>query len=88
MPLDEPATLVLDHRRLSVTCLDLSLGGAQVRAAETLAEGCSVVLLLTGLPELAARVVRGGELASLRFEWEPEAAPAELQQRLRQSAAA
>ncbi len=85
---DEAGTLVLDGRRLPVTCLDLSLGGARVRATETLAEGSSVVLILAGLPELPAQILRGGELVSLRFEWAPEAAPAELQQRLRQLAAA
>jgi methyl-accepting chemotaxis protein len=84
----EPGTLVLDGRALPVICVDISAGGARFRAQEAVAEGRSVVLRLPGLPELPGQVIRGGELVSLRFDWEPDAAPMELQDRVRQLLAA
>ena len=85
---EEPATLMFDGRRLPATCENLSLGGARVCVAETLAEGHDVVLLLPGMPELPGRIVSGGKVVGLRFNWGSDQAPAELQQRLRPPAAA
>jgi methyl-accepting chemotaxis protein len=84
----EPATLMLDGRSLPGTCVDLSAGGARLRMAEPVAEGRTAALRLPGLADLPGKVVRGGEDLSLRFDWEPEAAPAGLVERLRHLAAA
>jgi hypothetical protein len=56
--------------------------------AEPVAEGRTAALRLPGLADLPGKVVRGGEDLSLRFDWEPEAAPAGLVERLRHLAAA
>ena len=86
--LAEPAILVLDGRLIAGMCLDLSLGGARLRMEQPVPEGRSVALRLPGLADLAGKVVRGGEDISLRFDWEPDAAPAGLVERLRHLAAA
>jgi hypothetical protein len=86
--LDAPATLVVDGSELSATCLNLSRGGARVRVERALAAGCGVVLRLPGLPELPGHVLDGGEEVSLRFGWEPDAAPVALRERLGQREAA
>jgi methyl-accepting chemotaxis protein len=86
--LDAPATLVVDGSELPATCLNLSLGGARVRVGRTLAAGCGVVLRLAGLPELPGHVLDGGAEVSLRFDWEPDAAPVALRERLGQREAA
>ena len=86
--LDTPAVLVLDGRDLAVTCIDLSLGGARVRATETLAAGCGVILRVPGLPDMAGQVIKGGEEAGLIFAWKPDEAPTALRELLVRRAAA
>jgi methyl-accepting chemotaxis protein len=86
--LNEPVTLHVDGRDVAAICLDLSRGGARVRAQEALPPRSGVILRLRGLPDLQANVVGGGTETGLRFGWEPEAAPAALSQRVGQPAAA
>jgi hypothetical protein len=83
-----PATLVVDGSTLPATCINLSLSGARVRVERMLDPECSVILRLTGLPDLPAKVLNGGEEAGLRFDWDADAAPAELQAWLGRQAAA
>jgi methyl-accepting chemotaxis protein len=83
-----PATLVWHGRPFDATCLDLSLGGARVRTAESLRSGDSVTLRLHGLPDLPARTLGEGQEVGLKFDWDPSAAPQELRARLEQLAAA
>jgi methyl-accepting chemotaxis protein len=84
LSLVEPARLALETGEVVVTCLDISLGGARVKAGQPLPDGLHTRLILPGLPALPAHVVRGGEDAGLRFAWEPNAAPAELRERIGQ----
>jgi methyl-accepting chemotaxis protein len=86
--IDAQATLLVDGRRLPVTCVDLSRGGARVRAETELAVGASVVLVLPGLPELPGRIVTSGQDTRVQFDWAPDAAPAALRERVDQLAAA
>jgi methyl-accepting chemotaxis protein len=88
MPVNLPGTLVLNGSRLSVVCLNISGGGARVRANEMLAAGASVTLQLPGLPDLSGQIMQGGRESSLRFPWDPEAPPRELQAYLERRAAA
>jgi len=82
------ATLLVDGRSLPATCVDLARGGARVRTSETVAAGCSLVLRLPGLQDLPGQVLDGGREFSMRFAWEPAAAPAALRDLLNRQAAA
>ena len=67
-------------RRIAVTTIDLSLGGALVGAVDGLAPGERGQLSLEGLPPLTARIVATSRLGHhLAFE---SAAPEALQQRI------
>jgi methyl-accepting chemotaxis protein len=83
-----PATLMLNGRELRGVCLDLSRGGTRVRMTETLTTGCSMIMRLPGLPELPGQVLEGGEEVSLRCAWDPDSAPAALEEMVCQLAAA
>jgi methyl-accepting chemotaxis protein len=87
MSFNVPARLIYHGRDLPATCLDLSLGGARVRASEMLAAGSSIILRLAGLPDLPGQTVKSGEEVGVRFGWQPEAAPAALRARLQPAAA-
>jgi hypothetical protein len=56
--------------------------------AEPVDEQTGVSLRLRGMPELTGDIVTGGEMVSMHFNFEPEDAPPELSERLRQLAAA
>ncbi len=86
-PFDVPATLRLNGGDLPVTCLNLSLGGARLRAGQTLLAGTQVTLSLSGLPDLPGSILQDGKETSLRFAWEPDAAPAPLRDLLDRKAA-
>jgi methyl-accepting chemotaxis protein len=86
--LEVPASLIVDGQAREGMCLDLGLGGARVRVAEPVDERSGVSLRLAGMPELPAEIVKGGEMVSLNFSFEPDDAPPELSERLRQLAAA
>ncbi len=86
--LEEPASLIVDGQIREGICLDLGLGGARVRVAEPVDEQTGVSLRLRGMPELTGDIVTGGEMVSMHFNFEPEDAPPELSERLRQLAAA
>ena len=83
-----PATLVLNGTTRSVTCLNISLGGARLCAEQNLAAGTNVVLRLPHLPDLSGRILETGEETSLQFAWEPDAAPVELRDWISRKAAA
>jgi hypothetical protein len=82
------ATISLNGRDVPGTCINLSRGGARLRVAQTLAEGCDIILRLPGLPDLPGRVVKVGEETGISFAWDPSAAPAALTGWLEQRAAA
>ena len=88
VPIEGPATLVLDGRGLPATCVDLSLGGARVRVDELLENGAKVVLRLPNLPDLPGELRKGGDDVRMRFAWEPDDAPVALRRLMEQSAAA
>jgi methyl-accepting chemotaxis protein len=88
MPVDLPATLMIDGRTLPVMCLNLSRGGARVKAEDTIADGTKATLRLANLPDLPAEIRQGGTEVSLQFPWHIDAAPAELRAWLGQKAAA
>jgi hypothetical protein len=73
-----PATLVVNGDTIPVTCLDLSAGGARMRAEQALVSGTSVILRLPGLADLGGSILQGGEEASIRFAWDVASAPPAL----------
>jgi methyl-accepting chemotaxis protein len=80
--IDLPAALALDGTTIPVTCLDLSAGGARVRAKQALASGTGAILRLPGLPDLNGSILQGGEEASIRFAWDAASAPPVLLDRI------
>jgi hypothetical protein len=87
MPVNMPAILLMNGGQFPVTCLDLSRSGARVRSECSLAEGTSVVLKLSGLPDLAALILDDGTETGLRFTWQSEDAPRGLSDWLDRKAA-
>ena len=75
---DSFATLILSDETLTVTCVNLSRGGARVRANKALTAARNVILRLPGLPDLTGHITAGGDEASIHFTWAPDAAPLEL----------
>jgi methyl-accepting chemotaxis protein len=88
VPVNMPATLVLNGSFLPAMCLNVSRGGARVQVSAMLAAGANVTLRLASLPDLPARVLQDGQEVSLRFPWDPTAPPPELRNWLAQKAAA
>jgi methyl-accepting chemotaxis protein len=88
LPVNLSATLVLDGQTLPVLCLNLSRGGARVRAEQSLSAGTSGILRIDGLPDMPGQVLQGGQEVSLQFAWDADAAPPVLQAWLQQKSAA
>ena len=80
--LAKPAILVVDGRELSITCQNLTVGGARVQVDETIAAGIDVVLRLPGLPDLSSHVLQGGQDVSLCFNFSSDNVPMALQDQL------
>jgi hypothetical protein len=78
VPVNLPTALIINGATLPAICLNLSRGGARVRAEQMLAAGTSVILKLPGLPDLTGRILTGGLETSMSFAWSADAAPAEL----------
>jgi len=78
VPLNMPATLIVNGRHLPVICVNLSPSGALVRAEEALVAGTNLVLRLPGLPDLPGTVLRNGVEAGMHFNWPSDTAPVEL----------
>ncbi len=87
VPVNMPAALIIEGRPTAITCLDLSLGGARISSSEVLVPGLTATLKLKGLPDLRGKLLRGGNDASINFEWNPKEAPPELFTWLGRSAA-
>ena len=83
-----PARIVVNGTEIPATCVDLSHGGAGLMVDKELHNGAEIALRLPGMPDLPGRVMRGGTNVGLKFDWEPEQAPAALAERLRLMAAA
>ncbi len=84
----EPATLLVAGRAIQATCRDLSTGGARLELQEPVAENTNVVLRLPRLPDLPGHVIGSGLDVGMQFDWEPNAAPEALVERLKLAAAA
>jgi methyl-accepting chemotaxis protein len=85
---DLPATLILNGAGVPVVCVNISHGGARLKADQELPDGARGTLLLPGLPELPGTLLKGGHEVGMRFEWDAGDAPAELHAWLEQKTAA
>ena len=88
IPVNAPATLILNGTGVEVTCLNVSRGGARLKANKMLAAGSSAALRLPGLPDLPGQILHDGPETSLQFPWDAESPPPELRAWLEQRQAA
>ncbi|MGD0104846.1 MAG: PilZ domain-containing protein [Rhodopila sp.] len=88
IPINAPATPLLNGTSIPVMCLNISRGGARANTEEKIAAGSSAALRLPGLPDLPGQLLRDGPETSLRFPREADAAAPELRAWLEQRHAA
>lgn len=82
-------SLLVGSRAVAATCLDLGLGGARLRVAETLVAGDRANLRLPSLPDLPGQILdREEDEVRFRFDWESAEAPPPLREWVGQLAAA